>query len=108
MCRSALCRKDSATLRKNEINFHRTIANVTQNLILILILDFIENLLEDVKRILKPDIEFSRGVVEAHEQVYQTLVARDTDGASSEMLADVLRVEAGLAKLSEKVNIKLN
>ncbi|MFH1488888.1 MAG: FadR/GntR family transcriptional regulator [Pseudomonadota bacterium] len=102
LCRKSLSSGDSDSLRKNEIKFHRTIANATQNPILILILDFVENLLEDVKRILKPDLEFSRGVVESHERVYEALAARDAERASKEMLEDVSKVEKGLARLSEK------
>jgi GntR family transcriptional repressor for pyruvate dehydrogenase complex len=102
LCRKALSNGDSNSLRKDEIKFHRIIANATQNPILILILDFVENLLEDVKRILKPDVEFSRGVVESHERVYEALAARDPERASKEMLEDISKVEKGLARLSEE------
>ena len=102
VCRNALSKGDSTSLRKNEILFHRIIANATQNPILILILDFIENLLEDVKRILKPDMAFSKRVIESHERIYEALNKRDPVLASREMLEDVLNVEKGLAGLSEK------
>ena len=59
-CRTDLKKESFDELRRNEVRFHRTIANATRNPILILILDFIENLLEDVKKILKPDLSFSR------------------------------------------------
>lgn len=96
----ALDRGDTAELTKKEIQFHRTIANSTRNPILILILDFIENLLEDVKRILKPDKAFSKSVIQSHERIYRALYNRDAKMASQEMLRDVLKVEKGLAALS--------
>ena len=104
LCRRALSKGDTTALRKNEVRFHRTIAKSTQNPILILILDFIENLLEDVKKILKPEVEFSRSVVESHERIYQALNERDPEKASQEMFKDVLKVEAGLAQLSAEQN----
>ncbi|MBW1800337.1 MAG: FadR family transcriptional regulator [Deltaproteobacteria bacterium] len=102
VCRNALSKGDSTSLRKNEVQFHRIIANATHNPILILILDFIENLLEDVKRILKPDMAFSKRVIESHERIYGALKKRDPERASREMLVDVLNVEKGLARLSKK------
>jgi GntR family transcriptional repressor for pyruvate dehydrogenase complex len=98
--KSALGRGDIGTLRKSEIQFHRTIASASQNPILILILDFIENLLEDVKRILKPDLAFSKAVIESHKRICRALQRRDGEMASQEMLRDVLNVEKGLAALS--------
>ena len=100
-CRVALSESDSASLRKYEVKFHRTIANATRNPVLILILDFIENLLEDVKTILKPDINFSKRVFQSHERIYMALRSRDPEAASREMLEDILNVEAGLADLSK-------
>jgi GntR family transcriptional regulator, transcriptional repressor for pyruvate dehydrogenase complex len=105
-CRVAIDNEDSSLLRKNEVMFHRIISNATQNPILILILDFVENLLEDVKRILKPDIGFSKNVFKSHERIYRALCARDPEKASQEMLQDVSKVEIGLAKLSENVKLE--
>ena len=101
LCVKALSEGDAQASRKNEIQFHRTIANATRNPILILILDFVENLLADVKRVLNPDIEFSKGVIESHQRIYQALADRDPEKASREMLKDVLKVEEGLEKLLE-------
>ena len=100
VAQDALSKGDLATVRRSEIQFHRTIANCTKNPILILILDFIESLLEDLKRILKPDISFSKSVIEAHERIYEALRNRDPKMASHEMLKDVLKVEEGLSAFS--------
>ncbi|MBW2678891.1 MAG: FadR family transcriptional regulator, partial [Deltaproteobacteria bacterium] len=60
-----------AEMSHDEINFHRVIAQNTGNPILILILDFVENLLEDFKKVLKPDMAFSKSVLDAHDKIYQ-------------------------------------
>lgn len=99
-CRRALDDGDTETLRTQEILFHRTIANASRNPILILILDFIENMLEDIKIILKPDHDFSSGVVTAHQRVEAALQDRDPDRAAEEMLRDVSKVEEGLNRLA--------
>lgn len=100
-CRKALTRGDTAELRKNEIRFHRAIANCTGNPVLIFILDFIENLLEDVKNILQPDETFSREVVDSHQRIWEALKKRDAELAANEMLRDVSQVETALARLAE-------
>ncbi len=96
--KDALSKGNTKRLRTSEIQFHRTIANSTKNPILILILDFIESLLEDLKRILKPDTEFSKAVIESHELIYKALFNRDPEMAFRLMLQDVLKVEEGLSK----------
>ena len=100
VCKTALDSGETVKLRKAEIQFHRIITLSTQNPILILILDFIENLMEDVKSILRPDTAFSREVIESHERIYQALHKRDPELASQEMLRDVSKVEEALAVLS--------
>ena len=100
-CKTALEKDDPETLRREEIRFHRTIAASTHNPILILILDFIENLLEDIKIILKPDERFSAGVVAAHEKIREALENRDPQRAAEEMFRDVSKVEEGLNRLAE-------
>ncbi|MEW6261668.1 MAG: FadR/GntR family transcriptional regulator [Thermodesulfobacteriota bacterium] len=99
-CRVLLAEGRTVELRRNEVRFHRIIANVSRNPILILILDFIENMLEDVKNILKPDYGFSKSVIEAHERICQALSARDQDWAAREMLEDVSKVEESLIRLA--------
>jgi DNA-binding GntR family transcriptional regulator len=58
-----------------------------------------------VKTILRPDAEFARGVMEAHECIYSALVNRDPERASSETTKDVSKVEEGLARLSKDQRI---
>ena len=92
-------------LSHNEINFHRVIAKNTGNPILILILDFVENLLEDFKKVLKPDQVFSKSVLDAHDKIFAAICSKDPDKASTEMYQHVLEVELHLAKLKEDVDL---
>lgn len=99
--RKALSGGDMEVLQYYGIRFHRTIAQITRNPILILIVDFVENLLEDVKNILKPDIEFQERVIDSHELIFNALKDRDPDRAAEEMFKDITQVEASLLSLAE-------
>lgn len=91
----------SGELTRHEIRFHRIIANTTGNPILILMLDFVENLLEDAKKVLKPDQAFSDAVIHAHERILEAIVAHDPERASAEMRRHVVEVEEGLSQLEK-------
>ncbi len=86
---------------RNEMDFHRLIAHQTNNPIFILILDFVETLLEDFKNILKPDEEFIKSVLVSHEEIYEAILRGDTEAASRTMLDHVEKVEQHLAKLKK-------
>ena len=93
---------------QTEIQFHRLIARQTNNPILILILDFVENLLDDFKKILKPDAHFMNSVLSYHETITQAIIDGDQERAAEEMLNHVLDVEDYLAQLKkEKEGSKL-
>ena len=89
----------------NEINFHRVIAQTTSNPILVLILDFVEDLLEDFKKVLKPDLAFSKSVLDAHERIYEAICDKDPEKASTEMYRHVHEVEEHLARLNEDIDL---
>ncbi|HUL38012.1 MAG TPA: FCD domain-containing protein, partial [Thermodesulfobacteriota bacterium] len=82
--------------RKIEIEFHRIIASITGNPILMFILDFVENLLIDTKEILKPGKEFSSKVLRAHKRIYKALVQRNVEKVHEEMVRHIREVEKDL------------
>jgi GntR family transcriptional repressor for pyruvate dehydrogenase complex len=82
--------------RKDEIEFHRIIASVTGNPILMFILDFVENLLIDTKAILKPGREFSTKVLRAHKRIYNALLERNIKKVHQEMVRHIREVEKDL------------
>ncbi len=92
-------------MSRNEINFHRLIAQTTENPILILILDFVEDLLEDFKKMLKPDLAFSKSVLDAHDKIYRAIYDGDPDKASMAMYRHVSDVETHLALLKEDIDL---
>jgi len=92
-------------MSRNEINFHRVIAQTTNNPILVLILDFVEDLLEDFKKVLKPDLAFSKSVLDAHDRIYTAICDKDVERATAEMYHHVQEVEEHLAKLKEDVDL---
>jgi GntR family transcriptional repressor for pyruvate dehydrogenase complex len=82
--------------RKDEIEFHRIIASITGNPILMFILDFVENLLIDTKGILKPGKEFSNKVLRAHKRIYHALLEKNIKRVREEMVRHIREVEKDL------------
>jgi GntR family transcriptional repressor for pyruvate dehydrogenase complex len=100
--REGIDRQDWAQVTRYEIEFHTLIADQTENPILILVLDFVEALLDDFKKILQPDIDFMNAVLASHETIYAAIDRRDGEAASGEMLRHVLEVEEYLARLKRE------
>jgi len=105
VARENLNKKFLNEMSRNEINFHRLIAQTTRNPILILILDFVEDLLEDFKKVLKPDLTFSKSVLDAHDKIYDAICDGAPDRASQEMYRHVSEVETHLALLKEDIDL---
>ena len=103
--RESLDRNFLEKLSHNEINFHRVIAKNTGNPLLILVLDFVENLLEDFKKVLKPDEAFSRSVLDAHDRIYKAICDKDPEKAATEMYRHVHEVELHLVKLKKDIDL---
>jgi len=82
--------------RKDEIEFHRIIASITGNPILMFILDFVENLLIDTKEILRPGKEFSSKVLRAHKRIYNALLQKNIEKVHEEMVRHIREVEKDL------------
>lgn len=90
---------------QDEFNFHRLISEQTNNPLLILVLDFVESMLDDFKKLFGPDREFFVQVLACHERIYQAILDRDAQRASDEMLAHVTEVGDELLKLKDDLNI---
>jgi len=96
---NALNRQDWQQVTCYEVEFHKMIAAQTDNPILILAIDFVENLLEDFKKILEPDGDFMNSVLACHRHIYDAIRDRDEDRAAAEMERHVIQVESYLAQL---------
>ena len=91
---------------RDEFGFHRLVAEMTKNPLLILILDFVGSMLDDFKRLFGPDKSFFASVLDAHERIYQAISERDGERASAEMLQHIMDVEAHLLKLKEDFDLR--
>jgi GntR family transcriptional repressor for pyruvate dehydrogenase complex len=100
-CALALEADNPDEIRKNEIEFHRTIAGVTQNPILMVLVDIVENLLDGTKETLQPDKTFSGKVLAAHKRVTAALLQKNPDQTREEMVKHIREVEKDLIALRE-------
>jgi GntR family transcriptional regulator, transcriptional repressor for pyruvate dehydrogenase complex len=80
-----------------EISFHRYLARMSQNPLLILIMDFVDNLLRDAKYKLELNPEFYQEVREAHRRILACLERHDAAGARRELVSDLLTVDRHMA-----------
>jgi GntR family transcriptional repressor for pyruvate dehydrogenase complex len=88
------------TIVSREIGFHRYLARMTENPILILMMDFIDNILNDIKFQLDPGADFYHKVAKAHQAILECLKKKDGVGARKEIVHDLLEVGNHLANLS--------
>ncbi|MBE0583311.1 MAG: FadR family transcriptional regulator [Desulfofustis sp.] len=102
--RQAMDNRDLELVTGSEIEFHRVIARQTDNPILLLVLAFVETLLEDFKKILQPDQIFMEAVLASHETILQAIVNRDETHAAEQMLDHIQAVERQLAQLKQDKN----
>lgn len=93
--RKSLTRRKPAI--KDEVSFHVLLGEVSGNPVMMLILDFVNNLLKDLKGRLKPGLEFSKMVLTAHEEILAAIAAKDGQAAADRMYRHICEVEMGLA-----------
>ena len=82
------------------ISFHRYLARLSENPILILIMDFIDNILRDIKLQLNLGPEFFKEVKQAHRGILDCLIRKDGVGARREITKDILAVGKYMAELA--------
>lgn len=87
-----------AELPGREIGFHRYLARMIGNPMLILIMDFLDNLLRDLKEHLDLSHEFYSSIKESHQRILECMINEDCVGARREMAADLLAVGDHLAQ----------
>ena len=98
-CRIAIEQEEEVeNLRHMEIDFHASIVKATNNPIWILLHDFVEHLLWDVKTQLKTKSEFSSQVLVMHEKILGALVRRDPESACALMRQDIMEVHDSLVR----------
>lgn len=93
---------DPGSELNREIGFHRYLARMTQNPILILIMDFLDSLVKDFKIQLDLDDDFFLTVRDSHRRILDCLERQDHMGARREITKDLLEVGDYLAKATGK------
>lgn len=86
------------TMVSREIGFHRYLARMTENPILILVMDFIDNILNDIKFNLDLGPEFYHKVSKSHRAILECLKQKDGVGARREIIDDLLIVGNHMAR----------
>jgi GntR family transcriptional repressor for pyruvate dehydrogenase complex len=101
-CDQLLANNIPVESRKNEIDYHRVIGSVSNNPILMFILDFAVNLLLDTKEILEPGEELAQKHIQAHKRIHKALLERDAVKAREEMISHIKEVESDLLALQKR------
>ncbi len=89
---------DRAVVMGKEISFHRYLVRMTGNPMLILIMDFLDNLLRDLKEHLDLPKDFYSSIKDSHHRILECMINEDCVGARREMAADLLAVGDHLAE----------
>jgi GntR family transcriptional regulator, transcriptional repressor for pyruvate dehydrogenase complex len=90
-----------SAIDKQGIGFHYYIARFSDNPLLILLMDFIESLLADLKVTLNPGSEFYDEVKRDHHRIVACFKRKDSVNVKKEMAAHVLRVGRHMATLAQ-------
>lgn len=95
--------EDNQAEISKDIGFHRYLARVSDNPILILIMDFIDNIVRDVKFQLDLGPGFYNQVKVCHRRILDCLVNGDAVGARREIVRDILAVGDYMADVAGTV-----
>jgi GntR family transcriptional regulator, transcriptional repressor for pyruvate dehydrogenase complex len=82
-----------------EIGFHRYLARMAENTLLILIVDFVDNLLESIKSKAKLSPDFYQDVQKSHQKILDCFIKKDGPGAALAMRQDLLAVDRHLCRV---------
>ncbi|MDR1044406.1 MAG: FadR family transcriptional regulator [Candidatus Adiutrix sp.] len=95
-CRELVEQGKSLVGAEAEIMFHVYLARHTNNSILWVLMDFVNNMLADIKMAMKPGQEFSEQVLVDHQKILDAIKAGDPDQAEQAMYDHICKVADGL------------
>ncbi len=84
--------------REKNTRFHHYLSRITKNPLLILIVDFVDHLLDEMKQSLDLGPAFHTMVQESHRNILDCLVQKDAAGAGRAMAEDVVKVGAFMSE----------
>lgn len=88
------------------IALHVNIAEQTNNPLIVLLMEFMEDILVDYKQVFQVGIEDIDVILEAHERICDAIKNRDKDCASKEMLAHIDDLETRLRPKEDNLSLK--
>ncbi len=101
-CRQLVERGTSLVGAEAEIMFHVYLARHTNNTILWIVMDFVNNMLAEIKSAIKPGQDFSEQVLAAHEKILSAIKAGDPDRAEKAMHNHIREVADSLDLIEAK------
>lgn len=96
---------DIAKYRNNDAEFHRIIAGATRNPILMFIIDFIETLMIDIKKILEPNLVNPHKTLNGHQRIYKALAEGDPEKAEAAVIKHISEVKSDLKSFLKNENL---
>ena len=104
----SLTEEEFFRIEQGNIEFHRLIAESTDNPVLTLTIDYVMDLLFNVKRrALIPDLDITIGTTKDHRNILAYLKKGDPDGAEKAMVLHLTRLEQHLEKGSKMIEQNL-
>jgi GntR family transcriptional repressor for pyruvate dehydrogenase complex len=91
---------------KDEIAFHTKIAEQTGNPLIVLLMEFIEDILIYYKKVFHIGIGDLSVILDAHERIFQAIENRDEDLAYNEMLNHIKELEDNLWMKEKHLSLK--
>jgi len=91
---------------KYEIALHTKIAEQTNNPLIVLLMEFVEDILVYYKKVFHIGIDDLSVILEAHERIYQAIKDRDEDRAFKEMLNHIEELEESLWTKEKHLSLK--
>lgn len=90
----------------DEIAFHTKISEVTNNPLVVLLMEFIEDIVVDYKKVFQVGIDYLKIVLGAHDRIYKAIKNRDEELAFKEMLEHITDLEENLSNKERNLSIK--
>jgi len=90
----------------DEIAFHTMIAEQTDNPLLVLLMEFVEDILVDYKKVFQVGIDYLKVVLEDHDKIYLAIKDRDGDRASEAMMNHIEELEKSLWSKEKNLSLK--
>jgi len=91
---------------KDEVAFHTKIAEQTNNPLIVLLMEFVEEILVYYKKVFHIGIDDLAVILDAHEKIYQAIKDRDEERSFKEMLNHIEALEESLWTKEKHLSLK--